>query len=359
MHAALPQPAPVMARTPAPGRAVPPPAPVEHSLEGLILRRTQLTTTGVTQYTTSQGNFYRFPAGTHHTNSTNRPRFPAPASALVVYSGAGNNGVEQVHTEAASAIGSLLGAMHTEGQRIDDESLKQAVVASGYRPSTVAEGRLYLNALRKTIRENPTIFPGMTFPASMEATAISELGTVGSATHDAFVDALGRESGWTPALARQLVSITSRFKAPRGGSPHQSGCAVDIDFPFATSAASVQNHGMDRNKNANAFRAAAGVWLNQFSRNFGFDTYDTSAEIWHQEWLDWPGTPADPSYQPPAPQLPPLPAQLPAVLPYRQSINLLRCIEIMGEQNGEYCRRQIARELERGGRPAMGREQFE
>ena len=33
-----------------------------------------------------------------------------------------------------------------------------------------------------------------------------------------------------------------------------------------------------------ALRSAAGMWLNKYSMQFGFDSYDTGKEIWHMEF---------------------------------------------------------------------------
>ena len=46
--------------------------------------------------------------------------------------------------------------------------------------------------------------------------------------------------------------------------------------------------------NDSALRSAAGMWLNQYSMMFGFDSYNTDKEIWHQEFRDpkeGPGSP--------------------------------------------------------------------
>ena len=261
----------------------------------MIQRTHELDTSAATMFATPSGNFFRFATPAARTNHTDRPRFIHPASVMVTYSGTGSNGSATVHPAVTTALNNFMSALRTEGNRIDDESMKQAVVGSGFRASTASEGRRYLSALRKTIRENPDIFGALTFPASLEATAQSELGTSGSAAHRAFVTSLAAQPGWNRTLAQRLVDITARFKAPRGGSTHHSGLVVDINFPYATSASAVAWHGMDRNLNANARRAAAGVWLDSFSRDFDFDSYSTSAEIWHQEWRSWAGTAADPA----------------------------------------------------------------
>jgi hypothetical protein len=54
-----------------------------------------------------------------------------------------------------------------------------------------------------------------------------------------------------------------------------------------------------RERNADALRAAAGVWLNANAPLYGFDSFNTASEIWHQEWRQWQGTDADPARQVP------------------------------------------------------------
>ena len=252
-----------------------------------------LPTTGV-PLATPKGRFLRFPAPAGHTNTTDRPQFLTDAARMRPYSGAGAAGA-QVHPAVNSALDALIAAMHTEGVTQDDESLKQASVSIGFRPSALSEGQLYLGALRKTITVNPTVFPGLTFPAALEAEAVSELGFTGSAKHNAFRDHLGAATGWTPALAQKLVSLTAQVKAPRGGSTHHSGVVLDISWPYATSATTVLSHDTKRERNADALRSAAGVWMNANAPTFGFDSYNTGVEIWHQEWRRWRGTAADPA----------------------------------------------------------------
>jgi hypothetical protein len=227
--------------------------------------------------------------------------------------------------------------MHDEGARINDQGLQGAFVQSGYRPTDVSEGRAYLRSLRRSIADNAAIFGTRTFPTALEAEAISELGPTGSRTHNAFVANLGAQPGWTPALARRLVTITAQFKAPRGASTHHSGVVADIGFQYATSARAVQSHNTDRGRNANAFRGAAGVWLNRFAPQFGFDTYSTSAEIWHQEWREWQGTPADPDYVPP-----PVPPIRVGPISYREAHEYSECVRLLGTGSRDYCSQAAA-----------------
>lgn len=252
-----------------------------------------LPATGV-PLVTSKGRFLRFPAPAGHTNNSDRPQFLTDAAKMKPYSGAGAAGA-QVHPAVNSALDALIAAMHTEGATQDDESLKQASVSIGFRPSALSEGQLYLGALRKTITVNPTVFGGLTFPAALEAEAVSELGFTGSAKHDTFRDHVGTATGWTAALAQKLVSMTAQVKAPRGGSTHHSGVVLDISWPYAINATTVLSHDTKRERNADALRSAAGVWMNANAPTFGFDSYNTGVEIWHQEWRRWRGTAADPA----------------------------------------------------------------
>jgi len=267
--------------------------------------QSRLDTSRATLITTSKGNFYKFASPPHHTNTNRRPKFQHPASVMVTYAGAGNDGRQTIHTSVATALDLMMWAMRAEGERINDESLKRAIVASAFRPPELSEGIAYLSALKKTIREakdkqsKELIFAGLEFPSSLENTAKSDLGFTGSARHREFVNQLAAQPGWSQEMAQKLVSITGNYKAPRGGSTHHSGVVADINFPYAVSSSAVESHDMDRNRNARALQSAAGVWLATNAPKFGFDTYDTSKEIWHQEWLNWGGTTADPAYKAP------------------------------------------------------------
>jgi len=290
----------------APAGASTPPAPATQTLSRSPaagsrrrLQRQALDETGATRLTTADGEYLRFGRVRHHSNATNRPQFIHPQSAMVRYTGEGSTGHgvaqgELIHPALQDPLNRLMTALRAEGQRLNDESMKQAVVASAFRPPEVSEGNAYLRALRKTIRLNPTELPNP-FPTALEATARSELGPTGSAAHNRFRDALAASPGWTREQANFLIHETGRFKAPRGASTHHSGLVVDINFPYATNRRTVRWHGINRENNADAFRAGAGQWLNQHSTEFGFDTYSTEAEIWHMEWRDWRGTSADPA----------------------------------------------------------------
>jgi hypothetical protein len=261
---------------------------------GRRLQRQHLDITGAGRFNTPTGWFYRFDSGTHHTNSANRPFLRHTPRELTTYTGAGNDGAQQIHPAVATALDRMMTALLAEGARLNDESMKNAVVASAWRAPEASEGAAYLRALRKTIRLHPHELPHA-FPASLETMAQSELGAVGSTAYEQFRTALAHAPDWDQGQADFLLSETGQFKAPRGGSTHHSGVVVDIDFPYVTADGTMNWHHTNRERNADAFLSAAGQWLNDHSREFGFASYSTRAEIWHQEWLDWAGTAADPS----------------------------------------------------------------
>lgn len=241
---------------------------------------------------TAQGYMTQMQKPPNRTDTADRPQIIGSELAMVEFEDA------TVHPAVVAALRALMAGLHAEGARLNDESARRARVASGWRPSQVSEGHLYLAALRKTIQQgvdphgNPYAYPP--FPASLEGMATSELGASGSPAHQAFVAALATMPAWSAASASMLVRTTGRFKAPRGGSTHHSGVVVDIDWPVQVGHG-VVNHGMRRERNGAALRTVAGRWLYDHAPAFGFDTYDTAAEIWHMEWRLWRGTAADPA----------------------------------------------------------------
>lgn len=235
---------------------------------------------GVRGYTAASGFYRRYPASTatHVTNQTGRPQIRLnPAEITGSFEGT------RLHTAVVEPLGRMMAALRAEGDRLDDASLKLARVASGFR-TIQQDGQLFLNALLRTIRENDQ-FAGLTFPGSLEDLARSDLHNRSDLNN--FISQLGASTGWTAELAQEAVRITQRTKAPAGASTHHSGVVVDIDFPYVSDASTIEWHGMSRSRNAPALRSAAGVWLSQHASEYGFSSYDTNIEIWHQEWLNW------------------------------------------------------------------------
>jgi hypothetical protein len=265
------------------GLAPPPPPPVT------VPENLRLSTDGATLIQTSRGRFYRYPSATRVMNSTDRPHFIWPRSAMVSYNGPGSAPGMHVHPVMLQPLTDLMTMLIAEGERIDDESLKQAVIGSAHR-TLQEDGDGYLRELRSQIAAHPDVYPA--FPEALESEARSNLGS--SSAHSAFVAHLGAAEGWTPALASRLVSASERYKAPAGTSPHESGLAVDINFYYATDRSHVQQHDETRQRNADASLSAAGQWLAAHARDFHFAHYDSEAEIWHIEFLAWRNTAADP-----------------------------------------------------------------
>jgi len=108
-----------------------------------------------------------------------------------------------------------------------------------------------------------------------------------------FRNAVAAAWGGDRGLAAKLLSIPGGFKAARGGSSHHSGVVVDINFPCVTKdEGAMARHGPGAQRRR--LRSAAGQWLLEHAAEYGFASYNTANEIWHQEWLQWRGTDADP-----------------------------------------------------------------
>ena len=65
------------------------------------------------------------------TNQTDRPLFVKPRSAVVAYTGPGATS-ELIHPVMSTGLTAMMTALIQEGQRIDDESMKQAVKGRGH-----------------------------------------------------------------------------------------------------------------------------------------------------------------------------------------------------------------------------------
>jgi hypothetical protein len=228
--------------------------------------------------------YYIFPAPVTHTNQKNRPPTYADPGKLETYKGTGSNGVAKllpgdVHT----AANALMSALRRVGERINDWSMRSAIIQNGYRPDDASQGWNYLRIIRLTISEKPDIFGELEFPSSLVQEAQSVLGRPGDPRRAAFHQHLAAAEGWDADLVRQLFNIVDNVYAPRGANPHATGLVFDLDFSIYNAGAE-RNLGADPHVNGIALRSACGTWLNMYSTMFGFDSYDTSKEIWHQEF---------------------------------------------------------------------------
>ena len=228
--------------------------------------------------------YYVFPAPVTHTNQTNRPPTYANPDLLTTYKGAGSNGqAKLLPGDVHSAANAMMSTLLRYGERINDWSMRSAIVQNGYRPDDASQGWNYLRIIRLTIAEKPDIFGDLEFPSNLVNEAQSVLGRPGDARRAAFHRHLAASPGWDANLVARLFNIVDNLYAPRGANPHATGLVFDLDF-WIYNAGGERNLGADPHVNAAALRSAAGTWLNKYSTMFGFDSYDTSKEIWHQEF---------------------------------------------------------------------------
>lgn len=228
--------------------------------------------------------FYVFPKPPTHRNQNGRPTTYADAGLLTRYTGTGSNGsAKLLPGEVHAAAHAMMSAMRRVGDRINDWSLKSAVIQNGFRPDDASQGRNYLRIIKLTIREKPDIFGALEFPDSLETEAQSVLGRPGDSRRAAFHQHLAAAPGWNAQLVSRLFNIVDNVYAPRGANPHATGLVFDLDFTIFVGGTE-QNLGANAALNDAALRSAAGMWLNRYSMMFGFDSYDTGKEIWHQEF---------------------------------------------------------------------------
>jgi len=253
----------------------------------LSLNQATITTVGTHQ-------FHIFPKPPTHTNQRDRPPTYADPGVVTRYEGTGSNGsAKLLPGKVHAAAHAMMSALRRVGDRINDWSMKSAVIQSGFRPDDASQGATYLRIIKQTIREKPDIFVDLEFPSTLEVEAQSVLGRPGDSRRTAFHQHLAAAPGWNAQLVARLFNIVDNIYAPRGANPHATGLVFDLDFTILV-AGRERNLGADPALNNDALRSAAGMWLNQYSMMFGFDSYDTGKEIWHQEFRspkEGPGSP--------------------------------------------------------------------
>ena len=127
----------------------------------------------------------------------------------------------------------------------------------------------------------------MTFPSNLEADAQSVLGKRGDSRREAFRKKVAESPGWNQGLMEQLFNIVDNIYAPRGFNPHSTGFVFDLDFSIYVGGQAERLLGTSTAHNPYALQSAAGLWLNTYAMNFGFDSYDTGIEVFHQEYRNW------------------------------------------------------------------------
>jgi hypothetical protein len=239
--------------------------------------------------------YYVFKTPAHpHKNQENRPATYAK-SGLDVYKGTGakSQSPSKLLPSVFTEVNSLMTALLEYGKTIDDWSMLSAYVQNGYRPDDASQGRMYLHVINDTIAQNPKMFKDLTFPEGLNTEAEGVLGKRGDPRREAFRDKLANSPGWSKTSMEALFQIVDRYYAPRGFNPHATGLVFDLDFMIwggLVPVAPGHRHppevsvGADPRKNPAALQSAVGMWLNQYAMQFHFDSYDTSAEIWHMEF---------------------------------------------------------------------------
>jgi len=230
--------------------------------------------------------YYIFPPpGTHKNQKDRRHKYATDPDHLPIYRGPGSNGKAKMASEVLAPAQAMMTAMLRYGERIDDWSLKSAFIQNGYRPDDAAQGAKYLQIIKSSIREAPKTFGTLEFPSNLEQEAQGILGMPGDSRRSAFHQHLAAAPGWNSNLVSQLFQIVDNAYAPRGANAHTTSWAFDLDF-YILKGGIEQNVGADTHKNAAALQSAAGMWLNTYSMFFGFDSYDTGKEVFHQEFRD-------------------------------------------------------------------------
>jgi hypothetical protein len=227
--------------------------------------------------------YFWFPDPQTHENYTNRPTV-YPTSGLDKYKGAGSNGGAKLLPSIFTEVNQLMTELLDYGKKIGDWSIQSAVVQNGWRPDDISQGEQYLRIIKERIASEPKTFGDLKFPADLEEMAKSDLGRPGDPKREEFHQKLIHSPRWSADLDRKLFEYVDKYYAPRGFNPHATGLVFDLDFKVITEHGNEYQVGANPGWNSTALRNAVGMWLNMYSMQFHFDSYDTGAEIWHMEY---------------------------------------------------------------------------
>jgi hypothetical protein len=228
--------------------------------------------------------YYVFPRKPHtHANQVNRPRKYADPKKLVTYKGAGSNGKAMLLPDIVNNVNAFMTALLDYGKQINDWSMLSTVVQVGFYADDPNQGEKYANIIKQTVKKDPKL-AGLTFPDELVKEAQSVLGPPGDPRRAKLHTDLAKSPGWNAELVKQLFYYVDNSFAPRGSNPHATGLVFDLDFSISLSKGGEHNVGINRDLNDAALLSAAGMWINQYSMQFHFDSYNTDAEIWHMEW---------------------------------------------------------------------------
>ena len=236
-----------------------------------------------TRKTVGTHQFYIFPKPLTHTNQRDRPPTYADPALLTSYAGTGSNGsAKLLPGNVHSAAHAVMSSLRRVGDRINDWSMKSAVVQSGFRPDDASQGSNYLRIIKQTIREKPAIFNELEFPSNLEAEAQSVLGRPGDARRAAFHQHLAAAPGWSAQLVARLFNIVDNVYAPGGQSACDGpGVRPRLHDPRCREGAqSGRRSGLERRRAAQRCRHVAEPVLDDVRLRL----YNTDKEIWHQEF---------------------------------------------------------------------------
>jgi len=192
-------------------------------------------------------------------------------------------------------VDALMTALLDYGDELGDHSIQSAVVQNGWRPfDDPSQGVNYLANINMVMSNSKYGFSNLTFPPALEAEAESFLGERSDPRWQAFVQHLSRSPGWDAAKAKAMLDTVAQFYVPRGGfNPHSTGVVFDLNFSLYHHVQSTAKKALVESEdpvnahpilNEAALRSAVGMWLNTYSMQFNFDSYNTGKEIWHMEW---------------------------------------------------------------------------
>lgn len=239
--------------------------------------------------------YYIFPSPPTHSNQNNRPLEYADEKVLKTYLGKGSNKLAKLHPDVLTPANALMTALLEYGDKIDDWSIRSAVIKNGYRADDAFQGANYLRIIKLVMSRKAKLFGDLKFPENLEADAQSVLGRPGDPRRTAFQKKVAESPGWSKELAYQLFYEVDNSYSPRGSNPHATGFVFDLDFWIYCNGKEINDKnktcktdemavGADRQYNGLALRSAVGMWLNQYAMQFGFDSYDTDKEVWHLEY---------------------------------------------------------------------------
>ncbi len=245
----------------------------------------ELDTAKAVKKTVKGHQYYVFPKPHTHSNQVNRPKKYTDKGNLTPYKGAGLNPQKDVslHPDVGNDVNCFMTALLDYGQQINDWSMSQAYILVGFYPDDDDLGRRYLNIIKQTIKADPKL-AGLTFPDNLEKAAVGVLGPQGDDRRSKFHADLASSPGWNAALVKELFDYVDNSLAPRGANPHATGLVFDLNFTIALKNGGETKVDAARMYNEEALKSAAGVWINQYSMQFHFDSYNTDKEIWHMEW---------------------------------------------------------------------------